>query len=207
MFPWCAQLIPSKLMNDEAFLKDRSQLTGTPWSKENMEKQRPFALSQFLAYADIIEVMIESGGGFVRDGKLTMADIHLVFIVSWVLFGHKGAEPEVSSSSHPVLYKWTQTVLDTVGRKKVEKVDFALAKKQLQSANATDAEHDESEPLGLKKGASVTVTPMDTGKSHPQPGTLKFINSKEVCLETSEHVNISFPRLGYLIRPANKGKL
>lgn len=207
LFPWGAQLIPIGLMNDTAFLKDRSQLTGTTWSKENIARQRPFALSQFLSYAAVLEDMIKNGSGFIRDGKVTMADIHVVFVVSWVLFAHKGAEPEVSPSSHPTLFKWAKTVLETAGREKVEKIKFADIKSQLQAPTSSFGHHDSSEPLGLQVGDAITVTPTDTGRTHPQDGSLEYINSTEVCVKTSSGVRISFPRLGYMIRPAKTGKL
>lgn len=207
MFGFCAMLIPHQLIADEAFLKDRSELTGRPWSKEGIKAQRPFALSQFLAYASIVEELLRNGQGYIKDGKLSLADIHLVFLFQWALFGHKGVEPEVSKETHPVLYNWASKVLGALKAQKPKKVTFDQVKPSILAAKASTASHDSTEPLKLSPGSHISVTPMDTGKNHPQIGALVFINSREICLKTEAGATISLPRVGYMIGPVKKAKL
>lgn len=208
MFLYCAMLIPYKLIADPAFLKDRSELTGRPWTEEGIKKQRPYALSQFLAHLDVIQQLLKNGGGFVRDGKVTMADLHLAFVVQWPLLGHKGAEPEVSRESHPSVYKWLAAVHGAIASQKPAKVSFADCRAALTSVSVDGSRlHDKAEPLGLQPGTASTVSPVDTGKNHPQPGELVYINAAEVCLRTSGGVVISFPRINYTIAPAGRGKM
>lgn len=212
LFAYCAGLIPYELIADPAFLKDRAALTGRPWDEKSIKAGRPFALSQFLAFLAIITQILENGSGYIRDGKVTLADLHLLFVVQWAILGHKGAQPEVSKQTHPAVYAWigqVNAVLKAKGQQKPGKIAFDEAKKQLLAPKSASVkqQHDEKDPLGLKVGSKVAVTPIDTGRTHPQAGELQFINAAEVCLKTDAGVLMSFPRLNYSVKPVKDGKL
>ena len=203
MFNVAAGLIPFKLIADEAFLKDRSELTGRPWSEKAINGSRPAALSQFLSYASKVDEMLKQGD-YVNGSTLTMADVHLLTIFQWILFGHKGAEPEVSPSTHPRLYGWVKRCQGQLPRVKAKQVKFDEARRVLLgSSPATSAGSDGptvAEPLGFKVGDTVTVTPTDTGRTHPQPGRIDSITPDEVAVITDAGVRIHLPRLGYTIK-------
>ena len=210
MFGFGAMLIPYKLIADEAFLKDRAELTGRPWSQKSIVGQRPFALSQFLAYLDVIDGLLVNGGGFIKHGRLSLADLHLSFVVSWVLFGHKGADPEVNPKTHPRIYQWLSSIQSSIKSPKPPKVTFEEAKKSLLAPGMDhQAQSDPHEPLKLQPGSMVSVLPLDTGRSHPQMGKLIHINTAEVCLQTTQGVFITFPRVGYSVSQSKRqpGKL
>lgn len=215
MFSVCASLIPYSMISDAAFLKDRSALTGRSWDRISIEAARPFAISQFKAHLRIITAILKNGKGVVKCGHgVTVADLHLLFVVQWVLHGHHGAEPEVNRDLYPEVYGWVDRVNGELAKKrsgmgKPGKISFEQVKKQLLSRSSVDAsQHDTSEESsGLVKGAQVSVTPIDTGKTHPQVGELQFINDAEVCLKTSAGVFVSFPRLNYAIKQVKAEKL
>ncbi|CCG82318.1 Predicted protein [Taphrina deformans PYCC 5710] len=206
LFPYCAMLIPYELIADPAFLRDRSALTGRPWTEESVVRQRGFALAQFRGYLATLTGLLEVGGGTVRrGGRVTMADLHLAFVVQWVLFGHRGTGQDVSPDSHPVIYAWLKRVQSAVAtQQKPGKVSFADVREELVRPSKRALEHDERDPSQLKVGAKVAVTPTDTGKSHPQVGELLAINDSEVCLKTSGGVTISFPRINYVVGPVSQ---
>lgn len=208
MFGFCAMLIPFEMISDEEFLKDRAELTGRPWTEESIRRQRPFALAQFLAHVATIEDIVRDGGGYVRDGRVTMADIHVAFVVQWVLLGHKGAEPEVSRQTHGSLYKWLEQVQAAVGYKKADKITFEQARKSILSATPrTAATTSVPHPMGLETGAKVTIVPVDTGRKHPQVGSLVYASEREICLRTHAGAHVSFPQAGYMLGPAKDSRL
>lgn len=213
MFPLGASLIPFNLIADPAFLKDRTALTGRSWDEKTIKANRPAALSAFLSYAAKVDEMLKDGD-FVNGSTFSMADIHLLFIFQWILVGHKGAEPEVSPSTHPKIYAWVKRCLSSLPRSKAGKIKFDEARKVLQqgaassgSTHAALATSAVPEPTGIKVGDQVTVTPVDTGRTHPQAGTVDFISAEEICVLTSEGIHIHFPRIGYAVRPQKASKV
>lgn len=202
MFTPGAMLIPYNLIADEKFLKDRSELTGRPWTKTSITAQRVPALSAFISNLAIVEELLKNNGtGFIRGNAFSTADIHLLFLVQWVLFGHKGSEPEVSPKSHPTIYEWIKKCNAALPKQKPAKIAFSEAKTFLINKGLDGQVQD---VLPFKAGMQVSVAPLDTGRKHPQVGSLVLLNSSEVAVKTSEGVTIHFPRLGYMIKAEAK---
>lgn len=217
MFGPGAMLIPYTLIADDRFLKDRSALTGRPWTEKSIRTQRGPALSAFISHLAIVQELLANnassssgGAGFVRGSQMSMADIHLLFLVQWVLAGHKGSSPEVSPESHPDIYAWMKRCNEALPKqtKRPARVTFASVRDQLTSSDSragqsTGANGTVQDVLPFKVGMQVSVTPMDTGKSHPQVGTLLALDAREVSVATAQGVHIHFPRIGYMVRPAS----
>ncbi|KAF2103349.1 hypothetical protein NA57DRAFT_33575 [Rhizodiscina lignyota] len=66
----------------------------------------------------------------------------------------------------------------------------------------------------LTPGTLVSIAPDDTGRESPTLGTLLAISTEEIVIKPEEldiparvPVNIHFPRIGFEIRPVNRGRL
>jgi glutathione S-transferase len=198
MFGLAAALIPYKLLADPVFLKDRAELTGTPWTEQSIAKGRTPALSAMLVQLDILQRLLE-GREFLDGNTLSTSDLHVFFVVNWALQGHRGGSPEISPESHPTIYAWLERVGNALPKVKSRKISFAEAEKAL-AGRRIHVEH-VNDPLGFKQGMHVSVVPIDTGRAHPQVGTLHAINPFEVVLDTHA-VRLHFPRSGYRVSVA-----
>ena len=80
VFKPAAAVIPTDLdlMKDPAFQKDREELWGRPWSKEEQESLRPAALANLRANFDFLEAVLGDGREWVLGGGEgpKLADIH-----------------------------------------------------------------------------------------------------------------------------------
>lgn len=197
------------IMSNAAFLKDRSALTGMPFDAKAFTAARPQTLSQMLAFLALIQKnFLKDGKDFILGGTApSTADIYLYFSTNWGLRVHDGASPEISKSSHPVIFNWLESVRQFLkGRKQEEKIEFSQAKAILtrppKHEYAKFVKHNADNPLKLQTGQEISVTPVDTGKSHPQYGTLISLNDNQVCLRNKENVVMHFPRLGYVVAAA-----
>ncbi|BFZ53561.1 hypothetical protein PYCC9005_000586 [Savitreella phatthalungensis] len=196
-----AGLIPFELINDEAFLKDRSALTGRPWDEETIKRNRPIVASQFLSFSEIVSGMLRQDK-FINGPSMSMADVHVLFLMQWILLGHKGGRKEVSPESHREIYQWMSSCHEALPKVKGVKITFDEARPALLQSSSSSAGSTYVEPLGFKVGDSASVTPMDTGRTHPQIGTIVDINASEITLRTDKGAQIHFPRLNYVVKPS-----
>jgi len=155
---------------------------------------------------DLMETDTLSRGRFFMGDEVSVADLHVFYVVNWFANGTKGA-PEINMETHPKLFSWLNAVKKELSVRKPETLTFASVKEQLLRPSFTLPKHDESEPLKLKVGDYVVITPMDTGKNHPQHGVLIAINSQEICVTTTEGARIHFPRLNYHVKSEKKSNL
>jgi hypothetical protein len=82
VFPRASQLIPTNApaMNDPKFTKDRAELSGRPWSKEAVEKNRPEALVAMRAAFAFLESLLEDGRKWIgKTDEPGLADIEGMF--------------------------------------------------------------------------------------------------------------------------------
>lgn len=85
VFTRASQLIPTNApaMNDPKFTKDRAELSGRPWSKEAVEKNRPEALVAMRAAFAFLESLLEDGRKWIgKTDEPGLADIEGMFF--WV---------------------------------------------------------------------------------------------------------------------------
>lgn len=195
-----------------AFLADRAALVGPQgsFSPAAFAKARPHSLATFTAWLAIVErdLLADGRRKFVLGGEVpTMADVHLHYVVQWAVNGHRGARPEVSRDRFPAVFAWLEGVnayLKLAARPDL--VSWPGAKELLLKTPGSDVagqvKHDVENVLGLKVGAEVNVTPVDTGRSHPQRGTLVALNNEQVCLRNGSGLVMHFPRMGYAVTTA-----
>jgi glutathione S-transferase len=78
LFARASQLIPSEmpLLKDPKFQKDREDFSGRPWTKENIDKNRPEALVMARKGFVLLEGLMKDGRDWVQKTKEpTLADI------------------------------------------------------------------------------------------------------------------------------------
>lgn len=212
IFKLAVALLPADhpAMKNEAFLKDRVALTGRDFSIEAFKANRPHAIGAMLTYCSLISRKFLAGGSkkFILGGSVpTTADLYLYWSLNWGLRFHSGARPEISSESHPEIFTWLTDVAAFLrDRAVVEKIAFSDARTVLQRPPkheyAKFVKHEEDDPLGLESGQEVSVTPVDTGMTHPQFGTLISLNRDQVCLRNKKNLVMHFPRIGYSVKAA-----
>lgn len=212
IFKAAVGLLPAHhpVMKDAAFLKDRSELRGAPFDPKQFAAARPQIMSAMLAYLSLIKKKFLKNGDrkFIAGGETpSTADIYLYFSINFGLKVHDGAAPEISKSSHAVIFQWLEAVASFLqGRKQEEKFGFEEAREILvrppKHEYAKFVVHDDKNPLHLKQGQEVSVTPVDTGRSHPQYGSLISLNDDQVCLRNKKGLVMHFPRIGYVVAAA-----
>jgi glutathione S-transferase len=77
-FARAAQLMPLNLpaLNDQKFLKDREEMMGRSWQKDDIAKQRPEALAQMRRVFDTMESVLQDGRQWAAGTeKVSLADI------------------------------------------------------------------------------------------------------------------------------------
>lgn len=78
VFARAAQLIPPEfpVMQDERFLKDRTELTGRRWSSEEVRRQRPEAVVHMRECFGVVEGLLADGREWIAATKgVDLADI------------------------------------------------------------------------------------------------------------------------------------
>lgn len=210
-------LIPSTnfMLNDPTFVADRQELIGPAkvFSAAAFAKARPQTLANFMALLEIIERDMLGRGErkYVLGGDApSMADIYVHYIIDWTLNFHKGSEPEVTRDKFPGVFAWVEAVNAYLAEApKVEEIEWAQARAVLLAPPkhefAKFVKHDEGNVLGLKEGQEVEVIPVDTGRSHPQPGVLVSLNNEQMCIRNKSGLLMHFPRIGYTVTPVGAG--
>jgi glutathione S-transferase len=215
-FQLATSLIPRDwpLLQDKAFLADRTELRGgRPFDPEALASIRPGAISKMLSLVGIAERNFLQGGKrkfFLGGNTPTTADIYLYWGLNWGLRYHLGARPEISAESHPVVFKWLEDVRAFLDGRAVEtKIEMAEAEEVLllppTHEYAKFVKHVEGNPDGLHQGQKIKVTPVDSGRSGVQVGSLISLNYEQVCLRNEKGLVMHFPRLGYEIVSAEEG--
>lgn len=205
-FRCAVRLVPldTPFLKDPAFLADRSELMGRPFNPTAMAQARPKTISKMLSLVSLIQ------SHFLRDGRRfflggstpTSADMYLYWSVNWGLRDREGARPEISESTYPQIFRWLADVETFIADRRVEtKIQMAEAYKVLRvpptHEYAKFVPHIEVNPERLRQGQRVEVTPVDTGRTHPQAGELITLNYEQICLRNEKGLVMHFPRLGY----------
>lgn len=207
-------LIPSDwpLLKDKAFLADRSELTGRQFNPDGLAKIRPQTISKMLSLLQLVETnFLRDGRKFFLGGDVpSTADMHLYWGLNWGLRYHLGARPEISEKTHPTIFAWLGDVETFLKDRRLEtKIDVDEAYEVLRlpptHEYAKFVPHEADNPEGLREGQRIKVTPVDSGRSGVQFGSLISLNYEQVCLRNEKGLVMHFPRLGYEVVSAEDG--
>jgi hypothetical protein len=228
IFKRASSLIPitSPILKSEAFRKDREDLSGSSWQKEDMARARPEAAVVIRDYFSFLENVIfkDDREWVLKTDGPTKADIEAVWIPAWLLSLPGALSEEIFSASHfPRVYAFIKRYLDlTKSMRKSntpERIDGKIAASRVLNSqpssrpSAFQVAVDESDPLQLQSGSEVEVHPTDSGVNHRDKGILIGLNQKEIVIEKAvsengnlKHIRLHFPRIGFRVRKAGRAQ-
>ena len=125
----------------------------------------------------------------------------------------EGSFPDnlISSKSHPKTFAWCDRYHKAVeaAQPKQDPIDGKEALKRVAAADYAEPKGSvaANDPLGLKQGQDVVITPVDTGFTAKQTGSLVGLESDEVVISTKTEdgteIRIHSPRFNFSIVPSN----
>lgn len=135
------------------------------------------------------------------------------WIFGWML-SLEGSFPEniVSSKIYPRTIDWCnryqKAVSDAQEAAKPEVIEGDEAIKRINAAQFAEDPHgvDSTDPLGLKEGQQVTLSPRDTGFTRSESGPLVAITKSEIVVASKTKagttLHIHTPRWNFRVRAA-----
>ncbi|KAH9826658.1 glutathione s-transferase like protein, partial [Teratosphaeria destructans] len=198
LFTEALGVIPMEALTPE-FVKDRE--TVFPFcGRPDLKSLRPSAADGLRARMRELEGVLNQTP-FLAGKQLGVADLHVFFVVSWVLHNLGfNKEPGTGQDTFPRVHeviaqlpKYDPKVLPAEeGLKTIISSDY-WAKGPTGIAKDCG--------LGLKEGQTVSVESYDTPPgSHPQVGKLLGTSENEVVIEVRDGVKLHFPKIGYIVR-------
>jgi glutathione S-transferase len=163
----------------------------------------PHLYAQLRAHAELVDAQLADGRDFLLGEAPGLADINAWFVI-WMA---RANLPVVADMFAPFcnMQRWEQRMED-IGSGERRSLD---AEEALDIARDALPSHgggiDPDDPLGLRAGERVTVTPDDYGKV-PVAGELVTLSIHEVAIRRVDtrvgEVTVHFPRLGYRVERA-----
>ncbi|KAF5321601.1 hypothetical protein D9619_000286 [Psilocybe cf. subviscida] len=219
MFPLAVNTMTWSKVPD-AFLKDRSELRGSPIDVKAIAANRPVALATLSSHITSLEQQLADGRAFLfATTAPSLADISVHFIFNWVR-GFPGTKELFDAKRTPKVVEWLARVTSRLQFLKSSLPKPTLLKGAEAAAAIIRAAHEaydvagfdevEAQRLGVRRGATVKVAPEDTGRAWPTIGMLVALTHEEVTLEVKGPkakgtVRVHFPRLGFSVRPISDG--
>ena len=80
-------LLPPQATQSEAFVKDRESIFPLVGKPEVLKSLEPGALAELKSRLVTVEEVFLKGGPFIGGERLGMADVHVVWVLRWVLVG------------------------------------------------------------------------------------------------------------------------
>ena len=185
---------------DEAFKKDREQLTGRPFDTEQMKAGAPLMKEQLRAQLDWLETQLGDGRNFLLGDRAGMADVNTYYNLAFVRWIAPEGARIIDGFSHvPAWEKRIQAIghgnRGELGRE--ESLDIARDAQSIESVAI-----DPLEPNGLKPGDRVSVMADDYGRD-PISGELVSSSAQHVAITRNDprvgDVTVHFPRAGFLV--------
>lgn len=189
----------------DAFLKDRKDdYLYFDMSKDAMEPT--FALNAQVVRAQFAWLADALGDGrpFMAGAQPGVLDLAWFHILWFIRSGGQGAEIDALLGLHPILPWFDRVAALGHGRPQSMTSEAALAIAKATTPAPVDGRVD-GLPLGLRRGAAVTVTPDDYARV-AVPGTLVSADATTVVIhrrdaETGD-LHIHFPRAGFEVKAA-----
>ncbi|OQN95790.1 hypothetical protein B0A48_17980 [Cryoendolithus antarcticus] len=213
VFARCAGMLDSRFpaMKDPAFVKDRRDMMGPRWGADTSGKGRAEAAIALRRVFAELETLLQDGRDWLEGGKgMGRADAEAVWPLDWALSDLQAGE-YFSKAEFPKAIAWVERyrkVIKDAATKagKPTKVKGEDAVAFVKSAEYSDKESavDSSDPLGLKEGQEVQVSPTDSGTSYKDHGKLVKLTRDEVAIavktDDGSEVRIHAPRWNFKVR-------
>lgn len=212
----------AKLVQDQAWLDDREQLTGRRFSEDAMREYLPDALAAARIHLDLVEGMLD-GREWIGGGEEPgLADVHLGWVFDWMLrgpeeMGMRWAYPEVlHEKKYLRVFGWIERLNRVVAEKRKEQGELKVLKddeavsmvEQARWFEGEELEMLEWDPTGLKRGNEVDLYATDVlnGWQNRDTGELVGLRADRVSVRTNTKngvdVRIHYPRINIRITKA-----
>ncbi|KAF2161424.1 hypothetical protein M409DRAFT_28155 [Zasmidium cellare ATCC 36951] len=196
-------------MQNEVWMKDRSDGSGGQFNKEALRENRAWSLSQLRLWFGIVEKFFADGREWIlgTEGP-SLSDIHAGWQCDWAINmagdmndekGHESTadmRKVLSREEFPHVHAWVERfrrATDDAGNANQgagaldegEEAENDIVRRILAS-DLTEAESpgvDESDILGLKQGQRIIVALVDFGFTHKDEGILVGLAKDEVVIE------------------------
>ena len=163
----------------------------------------PELYSQLRVHLALLERQLADGRRFLFGDQPGFADA-TAWAPIWMGHGFLGASFGDLSAPFARLQGWQQR-MRTIGHGQRSELDAEQALAIARDSRAATPAGVDADPLQLRAGQGVVVTPDDYGKV-PVTGELVTLNTSEVAVRRRDaragEVVVHFPRLGYTILPA-----
>jgi glutathione S-transferase len=195
---------PQGVQVDEAFAKDRAELSGgnMPWDPAQMAAAVPMAKVALRAHLHQIEKQLEDGRKFLAGDEPSLADSSVYYILDFVGFVMRDRPvfPE-----HKQIQEWRQRV-KAIGHGKRSEISreetIAIAAAAKPMAPLPSVQDD---PLGFKLGQRVIVAADDYGRN-PMEGELTSLGVDHITIARKDpragEIALHFPRFGFTMQAA-----
>jgi glutathione S-transferase len=80
-------LLPPQATDSEAFVRDRESIFPIIGKREVLKSLEPVALAELRSRLRTVEEVFLADGPYIGGEKLSMADVHVVWVLRWVLQG------------------------------------------------------------------------------------------------------------------------
>lgn len=187
----------------EAFRKDREDFQGRALPAGAAAANRPRALAGLAKGFEKVEDTLKDGRDWIMSGKVTLADVNAVWVLEWMINLQGALEgSDITKEKYPLTFAWVERFLGCMG--KIARGDL-ITGEQAKAMILAEAEEE-------KAGDTAKVTPVDTGRNHPQFGRLVACEGGRVILEVtpseeSRTVKVVFPEDGFEVATADAAKL
>ncbi|KAG0634917.1 hypothetical protein HOY80DRAFT_894041, partial [Tuber brumale] len=222
VFPYAAALIPSNLplMKDDKFVKDREDYSGRSYRKEDVDAGRERALERARGFYGHTEKVLSDDRDWILGDKMTLADIEAIWPLEWLTTLPGALDSTVTADTYPKTFSWIKrfiALLPVPKSVKIPTITGAEAKgiildhEQASTSSTSDTGVPANDPSGVALGEEVEVTPVDTGKNHPQRGKVSALVKDRIIIEVtpteayagSGSLKVVFPKKGFEIKSVN----
>jgi glutathione S-transferase len=170
---------------------------------DRLDQDIPHLYAQLRGHADLVDRQLADGRRFVLGEDPGLADINAWFVI-WMV---RANVPPVEDMFAPFrcMHAWEERMRE-MGEGQRQELDPEAALDIARDAEPSHGEGiDPDDPLGLRAGERVAVTPDDYGKV-PVAGQLVTLSLNEIAIRRTDprvgEVTVHFPRIGYRVERA-----
>jgi glutathione S-transferase len=184
----------------QAFIDDRTQMSGTPFDLARMKAAVPVMHEQLRAHARLIETQLRDGRAFLFGDAPGLADAQVYHVTWWL----RTVLPEAAERLDrlPRYRAWNERMRAIGhGRRTEMSAEEALAIAR-DATPETLPQGDANEPNGLQPGDRIEVAPDDYGRDAVR-GELVRSSALDVALLRQDpdlgEIVQHFPRIGFVV--------
>lgn len=214
--------VDAPIVNDPIWMKDRFDGSGGRFTREVLINGRAECLANLRLFFQTVEYMMADGRKYLlRTEEPSLADVHGIWCFDWATHMALYSAEEnidqqvINKEAFPHVFAWVDrfrtACAGAVARNGKPKVVSGVdVKNRILSQGFTEVEGnvDEHDPLKLKKGQVVRVSPVDFGFTHADEGMLVALSATEVVISvqvpnSEALIRLHFPRINFKIVPVD----